>query len=301
LRVYTWNDQSQLLQVLNSQKDAVYRYDALGRRIGKIVAGITTEYVYDIMDVIRQTTHGSGSIDYLRGLAVDQVWAARRDGSIEVLSRDRLNSILSMIGPVGALSNFEYDEYGGTGNSKPTAVGFTGREHDENGIIYFRARYYDPILGVFLSEDPARFESGDINFYRYAYNSAPNLTDPFGLVWTEAEQDLAIALIVVPYVILSAAFPPVTPFVVTAVTTTNLGLSVAGAFVAAGAVIREHTNKKNGQIDWTAPSEGSAQQCPPIPFPHDREQRIEEPRVPYQQQEMPIGPNNQLPFFFPPW
>jgi RHS repeat-associated protein len=55
---------------------------------------------------------------------------------------------------------------------------YTGREQDaETGLYYYRARYYDPITGRFLSEDPIR--SG-INYYTYAYNNPINYNDPTG-------------------------------------------------------------------------------------------------------------------------
>ena len=50
----------------------------------------------------------------------------------------------------------------------------------ENQTSYYRARYYDPVAGRFISEDPTGFEGG-INYYDYARNSAANLVDPFGL------------------------------------------------------------------------------------------------------------------------
>jgi RHS repeat-associated protein len=45
---------------------------------------------------------------------------------------------------------------------------------------YYRARYYDPSIGRFISEDPIQFRGG-INFYAYVRNNPVNLTDPFGL------------------------------------------------------------------------------------------------------------------------
>jgi len=45
---------------------------------------------------------------------------------------------------------------------------------------YYRARYYDPQPGRFLSEDPVGFNGGT-NFYRYVRNAPGNLADPFGL------------------------------------------------------------------------------------------------------------------------
>jgi RHS repeat-associated protein len=45
---------------------------------------------------------------------------------------------------------------------------------------YYRARYYDPSAGRFLSEDPTMFEGG-INFYDYVRSSPNNLVDQSGL------------------------------------------------------------------------------------------------------------------------
>jgi RHS repeat-associated protein len=58
---------------------------------------------------------------------------------------------------------------------------YTGREFDtETGLYYYRARYYDPEMGRFLSEDPIRFGAGH-DFYRYVYNDPIGLTDAMGL------------------------------------------------------------------------------------------------------------------------
>jgi RHS repeat-associated protein len=45
---------------------------------------------------------------------------------------------------------------------------------------YYRARYYDPAAGRFISEDPARFDAG-VNFYAYVWDNPLNGTDPSGL------------------------------------------------------------------------------------------------------------------------
>ncbi len=46
------------------------------------------------------------------------------------------------------------------------------------GLIYFNARYYDPTLGRFLSEDPSR---KGVNWYTYSENDPINRIDPSGL------------------------------------------------------------------------------------------------------------------------
>ncbi|MBN1937354.1 MAG: RHS repeat-associated core domain-containing protein, partial [Anaerolineae bacterium] len=52
---------------------------------------------------------------------------------------------------------------------------FTGRRYDaETGNTFYRARYYSPSLGRFLSPDPLGFDAGDYNLYRYAFNNPAN-------------------------------------------------------------------------------------------------------------------------------
>jgi len=50
----------------------------------------------------------------------------------------------------------------------------------ENNQSDYRARYYDPATGRFLSEDPANF-GGGIDFYSYVLNDPLDGTDPDGL------------------------------------------------------------------------------------------------------------------------
>jgi RHS repeat-associated protein len=81
----------------------------------------------------------------------------------------------------------EYDSFGAREITVGTAAempryGFTGREHDaESGLIYYRARHYDPAIGQFLQRDPIGFAAGDLNLYAYVGNDPYNFTDPSGL------------------------------------------------------------------------------------------------------------------------
>jgi len=52
---------------------------------------------------------------------------------------------------------------------------------NEQDLSYYRARYYDPSTGRFVSEDPLSFDSGQNNFYDYVANSPVGSVDPFGL------------------------------------------------------------------------------------------------------------------------
>jgi RHS repeat-associated protein len=58
---------------------------------------------------------------------------------------------------------------------------YAGTLYDQRvQLQYNRARWYSPVMGRFMSEDPIGFSGGDTNLYRYVHNSYPNATDPSG-------------------------------------------------------------------------------------------------------------------------
>ena len=101
----------------------------------------------------------------------------------------------------GAVVNsYDYDGYGNRQNvveADANPYAFTGREYDsESGLYYYRARYYDPVTGRFLQEDPIGFAGRDLNLYRYVFNNPVNLVDPFGLQTQTAEELVVPAAII---------------------------------------------------------------------------------------------------------
>jgi len=49
----------------------------------------------------------------------------------------------------------------------PVIRGYTGRSLDEEtGLTHYRARWYDPAVGRFLSDDPSGVDGGSANLYR---------------------------------------------------------------------------------------------------------------------------------------
>ena len=67
--------------------------------------------------------------------------------------------------------------------------GYTGREIDTEELYYYRARYYDPTVQRFLSEDPIGFYGHDFNLYRYVWSSPAFWTDPLGLMGKGGKQN----------------------------------------------------------------------------------------------------------------
>ena len=67
--------------------------------------------------------------------------------------------------------DYRYDAFEArTATGEAIRYGFTGREHDASGLIYYRARHFDPQTGRFLQPDPIGFAAGDLNIYAYVWN-----------------------------------------------------------------------------------------------------------------------------------
>ena len=80
----------------------------------------------------------------------------------------------------------EYSPYGtttfrfGTNDTPFLYNGQYGVQTDSNGLLFMRARYYNPYICRFLNPDPSGF-SGGLNFYAFADGNPISEEDPFGL------------------------------------------------------------------------------------------------------------------------
>ncbi len=168
-------------------KSIEYLYDVNDRRIGKKIDGLVTErYVLD-RDQISLVFDGSGvqTHRYLYGDEVDQVLADEVASSTHWLLADHQGTIKDVVDGAGTiLDHISYDSFGNVvSQTNPIELryGYTGREQDsETELDYYRARYYDPSVGRFISEDPIGFAGGDGNLTRYVKNNAINAIDPSG-------------------------------------------------------------------------------------------------------------------------
>ncbi|WP_226975201.1 RHS repeat-associated core domain-containing protein [Xanthomonas sp. LMG 12462] len=85
------------------------------------------------------------------------------------------------------VERYDYTPYGQLQNAPSGSTNpchYTGREQDESGLYYYRARYYSPDMGRFISEDSWGFASGDANFYAYTLGNPISYNDPWGhIAW----------------------------------------------------------------------------------------------------------------------
>lgn len=183
---YEWDAVNRLRRVVRDGNEiASFQYDALGRRIEKTTTSGTIAYVYDGSGILRESS-STGTLSYIQGPGIDEA-LAREDSSsaLQYYHADGLGSIVKMTDQAGIVTLArQYDAWGnlGIGTGEP-GYAFTGREWDpETGLYYYRARYYDPRLGRFISEDPIGFDGG-INLYAYVGSDPVLLRDPSGEGW----------------------------------------------------------------------------------------------------------------------
>jgi RHS repeat-associated protein len=185
---FTWDFENRLTQAVvpgTNGGTTTFRYDPFGRRIQKSGPLGTTNYLYDGPNAIEEVDN-SGNVlaRYTQGKSIDEPLAQLRPGTTSYYQQDGLGSVTSLSNSAGVLAEtYGYDSYGKTTTSTGTLTNpfqYTGRELDsETGIYYYRARYFDPGPGRFLSEDRLRFQQGP-NFYRYAQNNSLRWVDPTG-------------------------------------------------------------------------------------------------------------------------
>lgn len=192
-RTYQWNARDQLVAIGGSIP-AVFQYDALGRRINKTVAGVRTDFIYSGAEAVQERSGTAAPTNLLLGTWADELLARSQGTDTKVLLTDALGSTAALAGAGGTIqTQYSYEPFGkttATGTASSNSTQFTGRENDGTGIYYYRARYYDPSLQRFLSEDPwySRYWRSSEkslgvggNLYAYVLDNPINFVDPMGL------------------------------------------------------------------------------------------------------------------------
>ena len=190
---YTWNARDQLSAVTKpGQTLPGFTYDAFGRRQKKTLGATVTSYLYDGVNTVQELTGASPSANLLTGLGVDEVFQRTEGATTRTLLADALGSIVALADSAGVVqTSYTYAPYGATtvtGTASNNTSQYTGRENDNDGLYYYRARYYHPVFSRFASEDPLGFAGGDTNLYGYVAQTPTNATDPSGeiLPWIGA-------------------------------------------------------------------------------------------------------------------
>jgi RHS repeat-associated protein len=174
-----------LVEVVSGTLTAEYQYNGDNDRVRQVVGGATTDYTLDVLglsDVLVEHSGGNATA-YFYGLGL--LGAQLPGGARQFYGLDGLGSVRLVSDASRALlALHDYDPFGVPRSGISTPFGFTGQQWDSGaGLLYLRARYYDPQLGRFLSRDPFPGLAAipqSLHPYAYAFNNPVNLVDPSG-------------------------------------------------------------------------------------------------------------------------
>ncbi len=189
---YSFDFENRLIKV-NGGTTASYCYDPLGRRIRKIVGDDTTSFNYDGVRVIEERG-ASACVEatYLYGGWVDEMLQMKCDAEQLYYYHNAQFSVVAVALSVGAaIESYDYTAFGTvtiydsvyvpmTSSAIGNSYLLTGRRFDEESELYnFRARYYNAILGRFVSRDPLKYIDG-MGLYEYVKSNPFKFVDPLG-------------------------------------------------------------------------------------------------------------------------
>jgi RHS repeat-associated protein len=150
---------------------ATYAYDALGRKVKVDGTSSSTWTVsaYAGMDPVFERDHAGGITKYVyaAGMRIARIDCTPANppvcATLYFLSDHQGSTRKVLDSAGGELVGISYDPFGEASISPSTATEpyrFTSEKHDPTGLVYLRARMYDPELGRFVSAIRGRFQLG---------------------------------------------------------------------------------------------------------------------------------------------
>ncbi len=189
----TWDCLNRMTTLTNTSGTWDYLYRADGMRVSKTNGSSTTLYRYDGQMSMEDVDLGTNPAitDYAIGArGIDAISKTSGGNTVVVYpiydAHGNMMADVSRNGSGGFNVNDKrsYDAWGNvrsgatSGDPKGRYCANLGHvQDDESGLIYMRARYYEPTSGRFISEDPKR---QSCNWFAYCQSSPPNAEDSSG-------------------------------------------------------------------------------------------------------------------------
>jgi RHS repeat-associated protein len=202
-KTYTYNQANRLTVIEDESSTVTYAYNGDGARLRQVIAGVPTTYTQDLaapLPVVLQSQTGEDAMRYVYALGTRPL--AQYGTAWDYLLADALGSVRQIVDGSGNVTLAEsYEPYGSVLNSTGTAssiFAYAGEQVDTSGLVFLRARYMQPTLGIFLARDPwggDQLRPGSMNGWSYGEGEPVRITDPSGLISCEmASDDLACSM-----------------------------------------------------------------------------------------------------------
>ena len=171
----------------NNKTYSTYTYMPNGLRASKSVKGTKSIQIWEGQNLAFET-NTDGEVSNLYDYGVDLIRNAKSDSYYVYNSHGDVTQMTNSSGKV--TYDYTYDAFGVTpkNNAGDTnTIRYCGEFMDsETGFMYLRNRYYDPSIGRFINEDPAR---DGLNWYSYCSGTPILGVDPSGLDWKTEKID----------------------------------------------------------------------------------------------------------------
>ncbi len=200
---YSYDSQNRLTGSTGPDGTTTYIYDVFGNRTATVHNGIRTNFLVDLASgnvVSQYDDSGNLQARYAYGLGLTSQISA--SGNALYYDFDGIGSTVGMTGTAaGYVNQYEYLPFGERlsateGVSNPFQyVGQAGVMNDPNGLLYMRARYYDPTTGRFIERDPTGLKGG-VNQYAYTDNQPTDRVDPQGTSFQTAVAGAVVGTVV---------------------------------------------------------------------------------------------------------
>ncbi|HEX3797330.1 MAG TPA: RHS repeat-associated core domain-containing protein [Verrucomicrobiae bacterium] len=185
LIAYTYDARNRL----TTAGSLTYGYDPNNERTAVVNAPTVTRYVVDPLgpQVLMRIQNGvTNYYVYGLGLVYEEDDTATSTNAL-TYHFDYRGSTIALTDVNGNVTDrIQYSAYGmttyraGTNDTPFLYNGKYGVQTDPNGLLFMRARYYNPYICRFINADPSGFNGG-LNMYAYSDGNPISLTDPFGL------------------------------------------------------------------------------------------------------------------------
>ena len=184
---FSWDWAGRLAGATAGGTTSSYSYDGDGTRVAVQLGPNSTSYLWDRQSSLPVLVD-DGSHGYLQspsGGVLEQLTSGGAAAALYPLP-DALGSVRGLANATGGLAgSTDYDVYGGVRSTSGSSgiFGFTGQQTDATSLLYLRARYYNPVLGRFVSPDtvfPNAPGTPGYNLYSYVANDPTRLADPTG-------------------------------------------------------------------------------------------------------------------------
>jgi RHS repeat-associated protein len=191
---FVFDFEDRLLQCTLTNGTGTFTYDGIGNRLARTVNVVGRRFVLDRMGALTQVlietdTNNAPLAYYIYGLGLAERISA--DGKVATYHYNIQGSTVAITDSGGNITDsYAYDSFGVLANSdgdSPQPFRYLGRYgivDDSTGLLYARARYFNPQLGRFITKDPVTGKDSDgqsLNRYIYALNNPLRFVDPTGL------------------------------------------------------------------------------------------------------------------------